>query len=1566
MSEDRQTSSRLQRVPANQNNTPASSFQDESNKNRFISPAIIGEFISFDQCPRYFKHRAEEIEQSWYYEGDQFSEAFEALDLLLSKTGHEFEQEVVTTLQTESGRFEDLERAADDFKPDHDVLIDVVKKAIAADSEPATPTLLFQPSVTGQIGVWGVGGDADIVLVWTTATGAHIRVLDAKSTSEQKPYHQIQAATYVDLIEQQLAAATAIDETLVTTDAGIVARDADMRQATREAVPSFETQSRISDIRRLLGEDGRLIELAETEFNAENGTPSYQLNQKCAQCPYNEACVSDAFEDGHVRLLGLSITQQEILAEHGIESIAELAQLCARPDDDIDDRPTEGSPWFPTSYPEAHRTTSTYRKLAETNGIGELLPQLVYHAQALRDSFDPTDQGIAAWPQSWIPGTGRCSLPEDNPRTDTALAPNWQNGSMVRVYLNVQTDHLRDRILQLSARVSATASGVDSKRFSILADESPGAATSPDPAERELLEQFIAEVYGAIRDVADGLNLERIEQSSPPLHFYLYTGQERSALTEAFDRHDRPLINSFQSTLEGHTDSGEQMVSLLRPEISNHIALRTPSPGLIHAYDELWPPDSEYQKPRSVDAWSYTPPSDTEPVHLREAFSHRLFNVGVNCTRRGDAGIEVEPTKPNQIDGVKTKVRFGAQIPLGYLLVAAGEIDHNWIENLEDFDPDSFEIARYRYHDRQTEATPIRRCDVEAIGRHLCDAIEHVERALIARDLTMAKEPYPLSELETDRFETPSLAAGSRRYLKMEHAAAREEEYAHYRQFPAQRMLSGRTIPVHIESVEEISDVELQVRGKIRFDEFFENHEMVQRGVRKKGSSGASGGSWMVATRYNRGTLESEVTRPHEIESGVQAIIDDLDLENGWITFTALGYGGNASSFLRSHDRWVTDPKYETEENDYLCLRSNEKVLLDPQTDDITANRELAALEYPDENQLHSLLEGIRDGDRPAPTTNCWSTERLEEFADWVGDTIGPDSLPSQEQATFVTRADSQLVGLQGPPGTGKTAGTLAPAICGRAHAAATAGQNASILVTAPSNTAIYELLETVAEQIEASQTHPELDVSMESVQLVRIASERPADSPTNVEYLDYNDDSDTKRLNELATDILGTGSPTAAGQATGNSNEASTTPSPGQSSGQAQLGDYGAADDASSGEGTQTIVFATAGRAWRLVKEFLGTTSNKKVAGCSCWDCLFIDEASMMTMPEFLLAGANLTADAQVLVGGDHRQLPPVQQHDWEEETHRDIRATAPYLSALNYLRLLRGEPVLPEEYQDDWIQDREPETVQIPFDQLSETHRFGQPTADLMWDTIYEQDGISYTAGSETDRIDLADQLPGLLGAVYDGSPISVITYQPNGDYQQWNPIETLLATALTRVLPDHLSAGVTTPHNAQRSQVQSALVDAHARQTGETITADKLEQAVETVNRFQGGENDVMVVSATVADPQYISRESDFLLSQSRLNVSLTRHKQKLIVLVPQSLLGYIPPDVDQYDNAQIWKLLAQASGEAPVGTDTTPTWSGTVGDIAGNKLATYGLIDEAEATLEHYPIWGADLPRSSLDD
>jgi hypothetical protein len=134
--------------------------------------------------------------------------------------------------------------------------------------------------------------------------------------------------------------------------------------------------------------------------------------------------------------------------------------------------------------------------------------------------------------------------------------------------------------------------------------------------------------------------------------------------------------------------------------------------------------------------------------------------------------------------------------------------------------------------------------------------------------------------------------------------------------------------------------------------------------------------------------------------------------------------------------------------------------------------------------------------------------------------------------------------------------------------------------------------------------------------------------------------------------------------------------------------------------------------------------------------------------------------------------------------------------------------------------------------------------------------------------------------------------------------------------------VSAGVVTPHNAQKSRLQTTIYDSKSiGSTRETVQ-------IETVNRFQGGEAELMVLSGTVTDPQYIRKEADFLLTETRINVAMTRHKDTLVVVAPQSLLGYIPSDTDLYDDATIWKTIAEWTGEAP----TTPQAASWSGDLA----------------------------------
>jgi len=103
------------------------------------------------------------------------------------------------------------------------------------------------------------------------------------------------------------------------------------------------------------------------------------------------------------------------------------------------------------------------------------------------------------------------------------------------------------------------------------------------------------------------------------------------------------------------------------------------------------------------------------------------------------------------------------------------------------------------------------------------------------------------------------------------------------------------------------------------------------------------------------------------------------------------------------------------------------------------------------------------------------------------------------------------------------------------------------------------------------------------------------------------------------------------------------------------------------------------------------------------------------------------------------------------------------------------------------------------------------------------------------------------------------------------------------------------------------------------------------VETVERFQGGQQSLMVASGTVSDPQFIRSENEFLLQQNRANVSFTRHENKLVVIAAESLLSHIPSDPDVYDEAILWKQLPIEVGSSPL-AGSSPEWTGDLTEFA----------------------------------
>jgi superfamily I DNA and/or RNA helicase len=276
-------------------------------------------------------------------------------------------------------------------------------------------------------------------------------------------------------------------------------------------------------------------------------------------------------------------------------------------------------------------------------------------------------------------------------------------------------------------------------------------------------------------------------------------------------------------------------------------------------------------------------------------------------------------------------------------------------------------------------------------------------------------------------------------------------------------------------------------------------------------------------------------------------------------------------------------------------------------------------------------------------------------------------------------------------------------------------------------------------------------------------------------------------------------------------------------------------------------------------------------------FDVLVLDEASQMNLPEALLAASFLDHNGQMIVVGDHRQMPPILAHNWETEERRTLQEAQPYRSVFEFLR------------------DRGFSCVAL--DQSFRLHRV---QAEFLRQHVYARDGIRLHSTRER-LLPQAQFSDPFVSAVLDPHyPIVVVEHQERGS-QQLNDLEVELASRLIRACLDtlRLSAsdglGVVVPHRAQKAAL--------ARQFPDLAAA----RAIDTVERFQGGERDVIVVSATASDPAYVLQEASFLLNPNRFTVAISRPRLKLVILASSSVLRLIPGDLEQFENAVLWKRL-----------------------------------------------------------
>jgi DNA replication ATP-dependent helicase Dna2 len=98
---------------------------------------------------------------------------------------------------------------------------------------------------------------------------------------------------------------------------------------------------------------------------------------------------------------------------------------------------------------------------------------------------------------------------------------------------------------------------------------------------------------------------------------------------------------------------------------------------------------------------------------------------------------------------------------------------------------------------------------------------------------------------------------------------------------------------------------------------------------------------------------------------------------------------------------------------------------------------------------------------------------------------------------------------------------------------------------------------------------------------------------------------------------------------------------------------------------------------------------------------------------------------------------------------------------------------------------------------------------------------------------------------------------------------------------VVPEEI--GVITPFRAQAARVRQLLGTAGGGAEWHRRVL------VDTVERFQGQEREVILITLAASQVNFISRRADFIFQPERLNVAVTRARLKTVLLASHSLLA-----------------------------------------------------------------------------
>lgn len=272
-------------------------------------------------------------------------------------------------------------------------------------------------------------------------------------------------------------------------------------------------------------------------------------------------------------------------------------------------------------------------------------------------------------------------------------------------------------------------------------------------------------------------------------------------------------------------------------------------------------------------------------------------------------------------------------------------------------------------------------------------------------------------------------------------------------------------------------------------------------------------------------------------------------------------------------------------------------------------------------------------------------------------------------------------------------------------------------------------------------------------------------------------------------------------------------------------------------------------------------------------YDIVIVDEASQVKIPESLIAVSVVKKEGRLLLSGDHYQLPPVFKANFVEE-EKDVTH-----SLFSFLI----------------------EKHQMKSCQLIDNFRMNDLISGYSAEKIYNKGVNKYKACINSIALQQLEVIRTdhayLEDILAPDAPVTLCVLD-GIQFGRDNEVEAKLVQELVYVLANHFNKSGLAPKQFDKKIWKDEdgndrlfIVCPHKAQ--KKLIKQKLDALnvplplIDTVEKAQGKEAEIVIISYAIADEELAHKELDFIYSLNRLNVSLTRAKKKVINFIPRKL-------------------------------------------------------------------------------